>query len=93
MNKSVLGALCPDDCTNASQGSCSKYGICTCVDGFSGVNCAGILSPNKIKRDIFYLGCTQNGVFLKLATEKKTPFLVQLEIFFGPSYFVTALVS
>ena len=31
--------------------------------------------------------------YLQLAAEKKTPFLVQLEQFFGPSYFVKALVS
>ena len=30
--------------------------------------------------------------FLQMAAEKKTPFLVQLEIFFGPSYFVNALL-
>ena len=45
-------------------------------------------SSNKIRRvKIFLSWC----LFLQLAAEKKTPFLVQLQQIFDPSYFIRAL--
>ena len=40
-----------------------------------------------------FLAAPKMVPFLQLAAEKKTPFLVQLEVFLGPSYFVMALVA
>ena len=51
-----------------------------------------MICPVKIRRaeNLFQLH-QKWCLFLQLAAEKKTPFLVQLKQIFGPSYFVTAL--
>ena len=39
---SLKDRTCPDDCTDPTQGTCdSSTGVCTCLTGFTGANCAG----------------------------------------------------
>ena len=40
--------VCPEQCTDPAHGTCDiTTGICNCVDGFTGDNCAGILCPDN----------------------------------------------
>ena len=39
--------VCPEQCTDSAHGTCDlTTGICNCVDGFTGKNCASILCPD-----------------------------------------------
>ena len=39
--------VCPEQCTDEAHGTCDiTTGICNCVDGFGGENCASILCPD-----------------------------------------------
>ena len=54
---------CPDDCTNPQQGTCDvSTGTCSCVLGFGGENCAGILLFHFVKDFLINLS---NLIYIK----------------------------
>ena len=69
--KYIVG--CPDDCTNPQQGTCDgSSGTCSCVLGFGGENCAGILLFHFVKDFLINLSnlckASSNGEVIRAKT-------------------------